>query len=199
VTSPLNLTDFRRISLCNVLYKLISKVLANRLKIILPYVISPEQSVFVPCRLITDNVLVPFETLHSIATRFSGKEGYMTLKLDMSKAYDRLEWDFLEAMLRKLGFANRWNNLLMSCVRTVTYSILINGQPYGHIVPSRGLKQGDPLSPYLFILCAEALSSLIQKAGSEIDGPVISFPLLRAVSTLECHQNHCPGKHNANA
>jgi len=176
VNSPSKLSDFRPISLCNVLYKLISKVLANRLKFILPYIISPEQSAFVPGRLITDNVLVAFETLHSMATKFSGKEGYMALKLDMSKAYDRLEWDFLEAMLRKLGFADRWINLLMSCVRTVTYSILLNGQPRGHITPSRGLRQGDVLSPYLFILCTKALSSLIRYTENErrISGVPIS-------------------------
>jgi hypothetical protein len=177
VNSPSNLADYRPISLCNVLYKLISKVLANRLKLILPQIISPEQSAFVSGRLISDNVLVAFETLHTMATRVSGKEGYMALKLDMSKAYDRMEWDFLEAMLRKLGFADPWVNLLMKCVRTVTYSILINGRPYGRIVPSRGLRQGDPLSPYLFILCAEALSSLIRS--SERDGGIIGVPISR--------------------
>jgi hypothetical protein len=101
VNSPSKLTDYRSISLCNVLYKLISKVLANCLKIILPHIILPEQSPFVPGRLITDNVLVAFETLHTMATRLAGKEGNMTLKLDMSKAYDRMEWNFLEVMLRR--------------------------------------------------------------------------------------------------
>ncbi len=84
---------------------MISKVLANRLKLILPQIIYSEQIAFVSGRLITDNVLVAFETLHTMATRLSGKEGFMALKLDMSKAYDRMELDFLESMLRKLGFA----------------------------------------------------------------------------------------------
>jgi hypothetical protein len=163
--------------LCNVLYKLISKVLANRLKLILPQIISLEQTAFVSGRLITDNVLMAFETLHTMATRVSGKEGFMALKLDMSKAYDRMEWDFLESMLRKLGFVDRWINLLMMCVRTVTYSILINGRPYGRIVSSRGLRQGDHLSPYLFILCAEALSSLIRN--SERVGGITRVPISR--------------------
>jgi len=167
VNFPSKITDYRPISLCNVLYKLIAKVLANRLMPILPKIISPEQSAFVVDRLITDNVLMAFETLHTMATRLSGKEGFMALKLDMSKAYDRMEWAFLETMFRKLGFAERWIKFLMMCVRTVTYSILINGRPYGRIVPSRGLRQSDPLSPYLFILCAEALSSLIRKTERE--------------------------------
>jgi hypothetical protein len=177
VNSPAKLTDYRPISLCNVLYKLISKVLANRLKMILPYIISPEESAFVPGRLITDNVLVAFETLHTMATRLAGKDGYMALKLDMSKAYDRMEWNFLEVMLCRLGFAERWINLLMPCIRTVSYSILLNGRPYGQITPSRGLRQGDPLSPYLFILCAEALSTLIRSAGN--DGNISGVPLSR--------------------
>jgi hypothetical protein len=108
--------EYWPISLCNVLYKLISKVLANLLKHVLPYIISSEQSSFILGRLITDNILVAFETLHTMDSQLKGKEGFMALKLDMSKAYDRLEWDFLEAMLQKLGFANWWIQLLMSCV-----------------------------------------------------------------------------------
>jgi len=167
VTSSPRVTDNKPISLCNVIYKIISKVLANRLKHVLPHVISLEQSVFIPGRLITDNILVAFKTLHTMDTLLKGKDGFMAMKLDMSKADDRLEWDFCEGVLRKLGFANRWISLLMPCIWIVTHSILINGQPHRHIVPSRGIRQGDPLSPYLFILCAEVLSSLMQHSSRE--------------------------------
>jgi len=198
VTSPTLVKDYRPISLCNVLYKIISKVLANRLKLVLSSIISLEQSAFIPGRLITDNILVAFETLHTMDTRLKGNEGFMPMKLDMSKAYARLDWDFLEAMLRKLGFASWWINLLMPCVRTVTYSIIINGQTHGHIVPKRGLRQGDPLSPYFFTICAKAMSSMLHNSVRRGDitgipisrgGTRINHLLFADDSLLFCHAN----------
>jgi hypothetical protein len=180
--NPSHLTDFRPISLCNVVYKLIAKVLANRLKKVLGEIISPNQSAFIPGRLITDNVLIAFEALHTMDSRLTGKEGYMALKLDMSKAYDRVEWDFLELVMRRLGFDERWVCLVMTCVRTVKYSVLINGQTYGEIFPSRGLRQGDPLSPYFFIICAEGLSLALQRR--EQNGGFTGLPITRGGTRL---------------
>jgi hypothetical protein len=164
VKSPTRVTEFCPIRLCNVLYKIISKVLANRLKPFLPHIISETQSAFVPGRLITDNILVAFETLHHMHSTKIGKGGVMALKLDMSKAYDRVEWVYLEKLMEKMGFHPRWISLTMMCIRSVSYSILINGEPHGLIKPSRGLRQGDPLSPYLFLLCAKGLHHMIKQA-----------------------------------
>ena len=91
----------------------------------------------------------------------------MAVKLDMSKAYDRVEWACLDKIMEKPGFHQRWRVLMMQCVSSVTYSIRINDYPRGQIVPTRGLHQGDPLSPYLFLLCADGLSALIKNAMSE--------------------------------
>jgi hypothetical protein len=142
-------------------------VLANRLKKILPLIISPTQSAFIPGRLISDNILAAYETLHTMHTGLRGKKGYMSIKLDMSKAYDRVEWKFLEEVMKRMGFDGRWINLIMMCVTSPEYAILINGTPCGRITPSRGIRQGDPISPYLFLICAEALSSLLIKANRD--------------------------------
>ncbi|XP_059436383.1 uncharacterized protein LOC132169350 [Corylus avellana] len=143
------------------------EVLANRLKKILPHIISLAQSAFIPRRLITDNILAAYETLHTMHTGMRGKKGFMAIKLDMSKAYDRVEWRFLEALMRKMGFHEKWIRLVMMCVFSVHYSILMHGEPCGNITPSRGIRQGDPISPYLFLLCAEVLSSMVLHANRE--------------------------------
>ena len=161
VKSPEIITDFRPISLCNIVYKIVSKVLTNRFRDVLPSIISENQSAFQAGRVITDNILMAFETLHYMKHHQNGKSGFMALKLDMGKAYDQVEWAYLEAIMRKMGFDWRWVNLIMECISTVSYSILINGEPSPIIHPSRGLRQGDPLSPYLFLICSEGLHSLL--------------------------------------
>ena len=145
VKNPTLTSEFRPISLCNVAYKLISKTVANRLKKVLPLLISEFQSAFVPKRLITDNILVAFETVHAIKRR--GKKGKkkMSIKIDMEKAYDRVEWNFLLAVMKRLGFREKWISLIHDCISSVTYSILCNGEKKGFIKPTRGLRTRRPI------------------------------------------------------
>ena len=122
------ISDFRPISLCNVIYKIVSKILANRLKRVLALVVSESQRAFVPGRLITDNVRVAFEVMHSMSLK---RRGQMAIKLDMSKAYDRVEWVSVEEIMQRLGFVDDWIKLIMMCISTTSYLVLINGEQCG--------------------------------------------------------------------
>ncbi|XP_009107743.1 uncharacterized protein LOC103833410 [Brassica rapa] len=141
--NAIKVADFRPIALCNVYYKIISKLLSLRLRPVLSGIISENQSAFLPGRAIADNVLITHEILHYLKTSDAKKHCYMAVKTDMSKAYDRLEWNFIQ-----------------KCISTVSYSFLVNDTALGEVIPSRGIRQGDPLSPYVLILCGEVLSGL---------------------------------------
>ena len=165
---PKRMTEFRPISLCNVLYKIVSKTLANKLKQCLGELISINQSAFVPRRLITDNALIAFEIFHYMKRKGDGRDGTVALKLDMTKAYDRVEWSLLEHVMVKFGFAGPWIQKIRNCIQSVSFSFKLNNQVVGQILPGRGLRQGDPISSYLFLLCADAFSMLLIKAEKEI-------------------------------
>jgi hypothetical protein len=113
MNNPVSINDFQLISLCNVLYKITSKVLAIRIKVILLVIISPNQSAFIPGRLIPDNNLAAYKTLHSMQMRHWGKTRYVAVKLDMSKTYDRVDWHFLVAVKRRMGLIS--NSVILSC------------------------------------------------------------------------------------
>lgn len=135
VKNPTVAAEFRPIALCNVLYKLISKTIVMRLKHFLPSIVLEIQSAFVPGRFITDNALIAMEVFHSMKYRNRSRRGIAAMKLDMSKAYDRVEWGFLRKLLLTMGFYGCWVNLIMDCVTSVSYSFILNGGVYGSVKP----------------------------------------------------------------
>ena len=158
VPNPSTFNNYRPISLCNVIYKIISKILVLRIRPILPRFISPSQLAFIPGRWIAENQVI----VHSFKSR-KIKFGQTAIKLNLQKAYDRVNWDFLQSILCKMGFNRIFTGWIMSCVSTVSFEMLVNGGKSDQFKPSRGLRQGNPLSPCLFIIGQEMLSRLIEK------------------------------------
>ena len=159
---PQIMTELRPISLCNVLVRILSKVMVNRLKPCLGSVISEVQSAFVEGRLLTDNAMIAFEVNHYMRRRTQGNRGLAGLKIDISKAYDRLEWGFIRNMMMRFGFHEVWIDRIMTFISTVSYGFLYNGMEMGRVIPTRGVRQGDPISPYIYIMCAEGLSAMLR-------------------------------------
>ncbi|OMO88470.1 reverse transcriptase [Corchorus capsularis] len=163
--SPDCIKLFRPISLANTCYKIVTKIIALRMKSLMNDIINPVQAAFISGRRASDNIILVQEALHS-ARVSSSKEGWMFIKIDLEKAFDRLEWGFIRDMLKFFNFPNNLIKLIMSCISDPSLAILINGSSSDEFHASRGIRQGDPISPYLFLLSMEYLSLLIE---NEVD------------------------------
>jgi len=161
VKGPSSLKDFRPISLLGSLYKILAKVLAGRLSKVMSSVISKSQSTFLKGRQLVDGVMIVNEVVE--LARLRNRE-CLILKVDFEKAYDSMDWNFLEYMLKRVGFVGKWIAWMKACVFGGSMSILVNGCPTEEIDIKRGLKQGDPLAPFLFLLVAEGFSGLMENA-----------------------------------
>ena len=162
IAGPESLGNYSPISLCNTVYKTITKILVARIRPYLDKLVSPLQSAFVLGRRCVDNAIVVQEIIHTLSMK-KGRVGYMAIKVDLEKAYDKTEWSFIREVLINANLPHNLISLIMRCVSSVSTSILFNGGNMEPILPSRGIRQGDPLSPYLFIFCMEVLDHLIEE------------------------------------
>jgi len=161
VKDPCKLDQFRPISLMGAIYKVIAKVLAGRLKKALPTIIDESQSAFIKDKGLTDSVLLANEVIEDL--RRKGRSG-LCLKVDFEKAYDSVRWEYMYGMLDRMDFHNTCIKWIRGCMESATVSVLVNGSPTEEFRPTRGLRQGDPLAPFLFTVVAEGLAGLVRQA-----------------------------------
>ena len=154
--------DYRPISLCNGVYKIIAKSLANRLKPHLPDYIDPAQQAFIEGRRISDNIIIAQEITHTFALK-SWKHHAFMLKIDLARAFDRLDWSFIVSALTRKGLHGHFINLIYACISSPTF-LIINGQPSHKFKSYRGIHQGCPMSPYLFVIAINELSLCLNDA-----------------------------------
>ncbi|KAL0310468.1 UNVERIFIED_CONTAM: hypothetical protein Scaly_2925500 [Sesamum calycinum] len=160
VQMPMKVGDFRPISCCNVVYKIITKIMVKRMRLVLEKLIDSCQNAFVPGRSISDNILLAQELLSGYNQKKLPPR--CTVKVDLQKAYDMVDWDYLLAVLRLFKFPNRFIMWIEQCITTASFSISLNGSIHGFFSSSRGLRQGDLISPYLFVLVMESLHLIIK-------------------------------------
>lgn len=165
VLNPSSPNDFRPIACCNVIYKTITQVLANRVQDILGSIISSNQGAFVEGRLIISNILICQDLVRNYHKEGGSKK--CLIKIDLRMAYDSIEWSFIEQVMFGLGFPACFIQWTMKCIYTAHFSVLVNKVPHCYFKGKRGIRQGDPFSPYIFVLGMEYLSRLLNRAAIE--------------------------------
>ncbi|GKD81449.1 putative RNA-directed DNA polymerase, eukaryota, reverse transcriptase zinc-binding domain protein, partial [Tanacetum coccineum] len=163
VSNPIFIKDFRPISLIGIHYKIIAKILANRLSKVIDKIDSIEQSAFIPERQILDGPLILSEVIEWFKKR---RKKMLIFKVDFEKSFDSVSWKYLDFVLHRLGFGSKWRSWIRACLHLSRASILVNGSPTSEFSIKRGLRQGDPLSPFLFILVMEGLHCALSTAVS---------------------------------
>ena len=146
------------------MYKIVAKLLAKRMKKVMPSIIDEAQSAFIEGRHLLHSALIANEVIEE-AKR--SNKSCLVFKVDYEKAYDSVSWDFLLYMLRRIGFSSKWVKWIEGCMKSASISVLVNGSPTAEFLPQRGLRQGDPLTPFLFNVVAEALNGLMRRAMEE--------------------------------
>ena len=161
VHDPQDLNSFRPISLIGCVYKIVAKVLANRLKRIMPIIIDERQSALIAGRHLLHSAAIAIEVVEEAR---KAKEPCLIFKVDFERAYDSVSWNFLSYILRRMGFCDKWIHWMEGCLKSAFVSVLVNGSPTPEFAPQKGLRQGDPLAPLLFNIAMEALTGLMREA-----------------------------------
>lgn len=180
ITCPKVVGDYRPIACCNIIYKAITKIITLRLQTVMGDLVDIAQGAFIKDRAIVDNVLV----CQGLVRDYNKPTGpsRCLMKLDLKKAYDMLNWQFIEDVLRRLQFPQKFIDWVMICIKTPKFSLLINGSPVGFFASKRGVRQGDPMSPYIFVLAIEYLSRSLKKLK---DCPDFAFhPKCRSIQLI---------------
>lgn len=197
VTHFTSFKHLRPISLCNTVYKIISNIVAMRIKPHLDRIISPTQTAFVPGRWIGENSILVNEIVHCMRKK-KGDNGLVGIKIDMNRAYDRVEWSVLNELLVQYGFSSRAFSLIGECYMIDSSALLLTGSVFGRVKVERDLRQGDPISPYLFIILSELLSRMLLKLEAEgkiqgvkfgRTGPALSHLLFANNIMIFCRAN----------
>lgn len=160
-SNPTGLNEYRSISLIGVYYKVLSKALAEKMKLVMGKIIGDTQAAFIKGRYILDGVLIANEVTDYMGK--AKKKGFI-FKVDFEKAYDSMDWAFLLDMLEEMGFGHKWCRWIKACLESASVSVLVNGSPTKEFKMEKGLRQGDPLAPFLFLVVAEGLNTLMTEA-----------------------------------